>query len=146
MSSFLACLINMRGFEGNDGVFADILLHWDGAEAMADGQWQSYQKSLLIHSILGDYLIPPIYLVKYKEADETYYEALDGKQRVTSIFEFIEGQYQLHASTPSVMIDGEEYELANKSFVEEGEVEATEESMTCLNNNESQREYYFVVK
>ena len=27
--------INMRGFEGNDGVFADILLHWDGAEAMA---------------------------------------------------------------------------------------------------------------
>ena len=25
----------MRGFEGNDGVFADILLHWDGAEAMA---------------------------------------------------------------------------------------------------------------
>ena len=84
----------------------------------ADGQWQSYQKSLLIHSILGDYLIPPIYLVKYKEADETYYEALDGKQRVTSIFEFIEGQYQLHASTPSVLIDGEEYELANKSFVE----------------------------
>ena len=84
----------------------------------ADGQWQSYQKSLLIHSILGDYLIPPIYLVKYKEADETYYEALDGKQRVTSIFEFIEGQYQLHASTPSVLIDGEEYELANKSFTE----------------------------
>ena len=30
--------------------------------------------------------------------------------------------------------------------MEEGEVEATEESMTCLNNNESQREYYFVVK
>lgn len=27
--------INMRGFEGNDGVFADILLHWDGTEAMA---------------------------------------------------------------------------------------------------------------
>ena len=27
--------INMRGFKGNDGVFADILLHWDGAEAMA---------------------------------------------------------------------------------------------------------------
>ena len=27
--------INMRGFKGNDGVFADILLHWDGTEAMA---------------------------------------------------------------------------------------------------------------
>ena len=27
--------INMSGFKGNDGVFADILLHWDGAEAMA---------------------------------------------------------------------------------------------------------------
>ncbi len=27
--------INMRGFKGNDGVFADLLLHWDGAEAMA---------------------------------------------------------------------------------------------------------------
>lgn len=27
--------INMSGFKGNDGVFADILLHWDGTEAMA---------------------------------------------------------------------------------------------------------------
>lgn len=27
--------INMSGFKGNDGVFADILLHWDGTEAIA---------------------------------------------------------------------------------------------------------------
>jgi len=83
----------------------------------ASGQWSLISKSLLIHSILADYPIPALYFVKYKDK-ETYYQALDGKQRCTSIFEFINGGYALHGSTPSVVIDDTEYELANKTFGE----------------------------
>ncbi|MEY8413937.1 DUF262 domain-containing protein [Lachnospiraceae bacterium 62-26] len=83
----------------------------------ASGQWSLLQKSLLVHSILADYPIPALYLVKYKD-NETTYQALDGKQRCTSIFEFIHGEYALHASTPNVTIEGTEYELANKLFEE----------------------------
>lgn len=85
----------------------------------ASGQWSILQKSLLVHSILSDYPIPALYLVRYKEeGSETTYQALDGKQRCTSIFEFIHGEYALHASTPNVVIEGTEYELANKMFEE----------------------------
>ena len=83
----------------------------------ASGQWSLLQKSLLVHSILADYPIPALYLVKYKD-NETTYQALDGKQRCTSIFEFIHGEYALHASTPNVTIEETEYELANKLFEE----------------------------
>lgn len=86
----------------------------------ASGQWSLLQKSLLVHSILADYPIPALYLVKYKD-NETTYQALDGKQRCTSIFEFIHGEYALHASTPNVTIEETEYELANKLFEEMSE-------------------------
>lgn len=83
----------------------------------ASGQWSLLQKSLLVHSILADYPIPALYLVKYKD-NETTYQALDGKQRCTSIFDFIHGEFALHASTPNVTVEGTEYELANKLFEE----------------------------
>ena len=83
----------------------------------ASGQWSLLQKSLLVHSILADYPVPALYLIKYKD-NETSYQALDGKQRCTSIFEFMRGEYALHASTPDVSIDGTKYELANKTFEE----------------------------
>ena len=85
----------------------------------ASGQWSLINKSLLVHSILADYPIPAIYLVKYKGKDkEAYYQALDGKQRCTSLFEFINGGYALHGSTPDVRVDGVWYVLANKTFDE----------------------------
>lgn len=69
----------------------------------ASGQWSPLQKSLLIHSLLADFPVPPLYFIKYKGKDDNVtYQALDGKQRCTSIFEFISGDYKLHASTPKV--------------------------------------------
>lgn len=92
-------------------------LRFDLPIQRASGQWSLMQKSLLIHSILADFPIPPLYLVKRtEEENSTVYQALDGKQRCTSIFEFIGGEYSLHASTPSVTVEGTEYELANKKF------------------------------
>ena len=83
----------------------------------ASGQWSPLQKSLLIHSLLADFPVPPLYFIKYKGKDDNVtYQALDGKQRCTSIFEFISGDYKLHASTPKVKIYDKEVELANKEF------------------------------
>lgn len=80
-------------------------------------QWSLLQKSLLIHSMLASYPIPAVYLLKSKDADNnTIYDCLDAKQRLTSIFEFIRGEYALHSSTPEVELEGTVYDLANLRF------------------------------
>lgn len=85
----------------------------------ASGQWSLLQKSLLIHSMLSDYPIPSLFLVKYKSEDNaTFYQGIDGKQRCTTVFEFLNGEFTLHASTPSVLMEGEEIQIANKTFEE----------------------------
>lgn len=83
----------------------------------ASGQWSVLQKSLLIHSMLADFPVPPLYFIKYKDGEnETIYQALDGKQRCTGIFEFIDGDFALHASTPPVSMEGFTFDLANMKF------------------------------
>lgn len=92
-------------------------LRFDHPVQRASGQWSALQRSLLIHSILGEFPIPPLYLIKCKSGDDTVYQVLDGKQRCTNVFEFINGDFALHASTPPVLnMDGDWYEIANKRF------------------------------
>lgn len=84
-------------------------------------QWldDRLKRSLLIHSILANYPVPPIYCLKeaVNEKDYSYY-ILDGKQRLTTCFDFLEGRYPLDAETPSVTIDDTVYELGNKYFTD----------------------------
>lgn len=87
------------------------------------GQWNNLSMSLLIHSMLANYPVPAIYSIKEitgevneKGANIAIYYVLDGKQRLTNIFNFINGEYKLNQDTPNVEIDGVEYELANKTF------------------------------
>lgn len=92
-------------------------LRFDLPIQRAEGQWSTLQKSLLVHSILASFPVPPLYFIKYKEGDDSAtYQALDGKQRCTSLFEYIKGYYKLHSSTPDVVIDGKTIELAGKEF------------------------------
>lgn len=88
-------------------------------------QWKEDQKSLLIHSILDDYIIPPIFLIKDDSGNKdsrgrtiSNYDVLDGKQRLTTVFDFIEEKFALSDVTPTIEVDEEEYELAGKTFVE----------------------------
>lgn len=103
----------------------------------AGGQWDDLQKSLLIHSIVGDYPIPP--LLTLATGDGVEY-VLDGKQRTLNIIDFIMGiknpetgkypanAYPLHQETPSVTVSDVEgeFELAGKYFDELDEVVQTE--------------------
>lgn len=94
------------------------LLTFDNPVQRAGSQWNLLQKSLLIHSMLANYPIPAVYLLKNKRENDgvTEYDCLDSKQRLTSVFEFIGGEYALHSATPSVEIDGFIFDLANMKY------------------------------
>lgn len=93
-------------------------LHFDLA-IQRNKVWKSEQKSLLIHSLLENYPIPPAYCLDRGD-DELWF--LDGKQRLTSVIDFLDDRLKLSANTPdaTVMIDGEEktYQIAGKLYWE----------------------------
>lgn len=63
--------------------------------------WDKSRKSLLIHSMLVGYPIPPCYATKR----DGIYEMLDAKQRLSSIKEYIDDEFEL-SNIPDV--DGED--------------------------------------
>lgn len=104
-------------------------LNFDYPIQRAGGQWDILQKSLLIHSIAGDYPVPPVLMLKGEVNEKDVNFVLDGKQRILNIIDFVSGvanedgayplhAYPLHEDTPSVTLDGteQEFELANKYF------------------------------
>ena len=110
------------------------ILRFDNPVQRAGSQWSLLQKSLLIHSILAEFPIPAMYFIKDKDEDgNTFFSVLDAKQRLTSVFEFIDGEYALHASTPSYFADGVSIELADKTF-DELPVEAKDSILGCRFN------------
>lgn len=91
----------------------NIKFNCNGVQRKED-QWSPDKKSLLIHSVLGNYPIPPIYT--YTD-DEGNYQVLDGKQRLTIIYSYINNEFSL-LNIPEVVIDGEEYEINGLKFSE----------------------------
>lgn len=86
-------------------------------------QWDNEQQSLLIHSMLANFPVPSVYVHKMESVESdgkgkhTYsYSVLDGKQRMTTVFSFINGEFSLSENIPDVEIEGEIYEIAGKYF------------------------------
>lgn len=84
----------------------------------AGGQWNNLSMSLLIHSMLTDYIIPNLYFRKEVKDGTSFLSVLDGKQRLSTVFSFIQDEWSLHAKTPKVVYDGTEYDIALKTFSE----------------------------
>lgn len=82
------------------------------------GQWNNLAASMLIHSILSDYIIPNLYFRKESKDGRNYLSVLDGKQRLSTVFSFINDEWMTHAKTPKVVLDGEEYDISLKKFSE----------------------------
>ena len=95
-------------------------LTFDNPIQRAGSQWSNLSKSLLIHSMISQFPIPSLYLLKSKDESigETLYDCLDGKQRCEAVLEYISNEYALHSSIPDVEINGTSYEIANKKFEE----------------------------
>jgi hypothetical protein len=64
--------------------------------------WDNKRKSLLIHSLIADYPVPPIYAVK---TDNGNYDCIEGKQRSEAIKGFLNNEYALHEETPEITLD-----------------------------------------
>lgn len=65
--------------------------------------WDVKRKSLLIHSMISGYPIPPFYAAK----NENGYDMLDGKQRINAIVGFLNGDYEL-TEVPEVEVENED--------------------------------------
>lgn len=89
------------------------------------GQWSPVVRSLLIWSVLTGSYVPPLVFLKEEEdlIDEkgkpmSVYSVLDGLQRLSNCFSFMNDEWRIHGSCPDVDIDGETYELSGKLFSE----------------------------
>ena len=92
------------------------------------GQWKRKQESDLIHSLGGDFPIPAIYLLSKSinmdieknagtvNEEVTIEYVLDGKQRISTALNYINGLFSVDKATPTVFIDDEEYNIAGKKF------------------------------
>lgn len=86
-------------------------------------QWDNEQQSLLIHSMLANFPVPAVYVHKTESIEvdakgkHSYtYSVLDGKQRMTTVFSFINGEYALSEDISDVEIEDVTYEIAGKYF------------------------------
>lgn len=98
------------------------------------GQWDLEQQSLLIHSILAGFAIPQTYALQLFEGDFDSFSILDGKQRLTVIYDYMNDGFKLSEDTQTVNVqtrmavtdDGQrkskvivdEYEVAGKYYSE----------------------------
>lgn len=98
-------------------------LSFDHPIQRQSSQWDNEQQSLLIHSMLANFPVPNIYVHKTESVEvdakgkHTYhYSVLDGKQRMTTTFSFINGEYALAETIPDIEIEGVTYSIAGKYF------------------------------
>lgn len=99
------------------------------------GQWDSEQQSLLIHSIEVGYAIPQAYALQLYDNFDEAFSVLDGKQRFTTVFDFVKDSFKLVDDMPLVTIRkretivdekgnrhaefvNKEYDISNKKFSE----------------------------
>lgn len=76
--------------------------------------WENKRKSLLIHSMIMGYPIPPFYSARSSEG----YDMLDGKQRCHAISDYINGAYKLTDIPEVDMEDGETIDISGMKFEE----------------------------
>lgn len=89
--------------------------------------WGNDKKTAFIESLYMEIMIPPIYVVEIPGEDildETKYEVVDGKQRLTAIMDFIKGTLRLSERNLEYYADI----FGGKSFSEVREIESEKTS------------------
>lgn len=79
-----------------------------------DGVWNRKMKSLLIDSMLREYIIPAIYLVI--DSSDNKKHAIDGVQRLSTIRDYLADKFSLCDGLKPIIVDGVEYEISKKKF------------------------------
>ena len=79
-----------------------------------EGVWSKPDKSLLIDSVLRDYVVPDVYIVVDPETNKKH--VIDGVQRLSTLRDFLNNKFTLSSNLDSVVIDGVEYDISKKRF------------------------------
>lgn len=93
-------------------------IDFDSPIQRKSGMWDEKRKSLLIHSILMGslYSVPTVYFRKDMLEDKKYqYSVIDGIQRITTIFSYIDNEFSL-TEVPPVIVDGVTYDVSGMYF------------------------------
>lgn len=95
--------------------------------------WSNDKKTAFIESLYMEIMIPPIYVVEIPNEDileETKYEVVDGKQRLTAIMDFVKGALKLNERNLEYYADI----FGGKTFVEIREIspEKTSEMLSSI--------------
>lgn len=101
------------------------ILSFDHPIQRQSKMWTQEQRSLLFHSILANFPIPNVYVLREdsEQIDEKgkaiyNFSVLDGKQRLTNVIAYLNGEYPLTDNIPDVTIEDETYSIAGKYFVD----------------------------
>lgn len=101
------------------------ILSFDHPIQRQSKMWTQEQRSLLIHSILANFPIPNVYVLREdsEQVDEKgkaiyNFSVLDGKQRLTNVIAYLNGEYPLTDNIPDVTIEDETYSIAGKYFLD----------------------------
>lgn len=70
-------------------------------------EWDKKRSSLLVHSCIAGYPIPPFYAIK---GEDGKYDMLDGKQRMTSLKQFYDNEFAL-VDVPGIITENEGTEI-----------------------------------
>ena len=71
-------------------------------------EWDNAKRSLLIHSMMVDFPVPPMFVQKEtinpgdESKNQEYLWVLDGKQRISTIRDFMANEFKLSKNTPPV--------------------------------------------
>jgi uncharacterized protein with ParB-like and HNH nuclease domain len=80
-----------------------------GMEIQRGLVWKLEMKSDLIHTLITGYPLDPVTTV---EKDGNIWNIADGKQRLTTIIDYVKGKYSLHAKTE----DADGFDIAGLAF------------------------------
>jgi hypothetical protein len=88
--------------------------------------WTLYKKQLLIDSLINSFDIPKLYFHEYDKAEIhggalRKYAIVDGKQRLSAIWEFLDGGFELRGDfeyirDPKIKLGGMTYQQLSNSF------------------------------
>lgn len=83
------------------------------------GQFDKDQKALLINTIFNGYLIPEIYIIKEGTEDFSPMSVLDGKQRLTTLYDFSKDKFALPKDADDVVIKTVSFDEEKNPIIEE---------------------------
>ena len=92
-------------------------LNFDFPIQRESGQWDKNKKGLFIHTLIYGYDVPPVYMINEESESFTKSSVADGKQRLTTIFEYYQDEFKLPKNMITIL-DGNSYDISEMKFSE----------------------------